>query len=160
MNTLALGYAIPAIRACSGLSPVRQCSCRAYYEKARSLFCHSFHAIKALALPDKSKRATPKAPRQCKYIESTLDDEQWNRPKPMRAVYNTPHEAFSVALFLTCRWICEILIASKPKRTKTPFTICMSAQPLPIGASGMGIYVTKITLLPWKPLCLAGKVLF
>ena len=29
------------------------------YEKARSLFCHSFHAIKALALPDKSKRATP-----------------------------------------------------------------------------------------------------
>ena len=28
------------------------------YEKARSLFCHSFHAIKALALPDKSKRAT------------------------------------------------------------------------------------------------------
>ena len=46
------------------------------YEKARSLFCHSFHAIKALALPDKSKRATPKAPRQCKYIESTLDNEQ------------------------------------------------------------------------------------
>ena len=73
------------------------------YEKARSLFCHSFHAIKALALPDKSKRATPKAPRQCKYIESTLNNEQWNRPKPMRAVYNTPHEAFFVALFLTCR---------------------------------------------------------
>ncbi|WP_418938949.1 hypothetical protein [Leyella stercorea] len=46
------------------------------YEKARSLFCRSFHAIKALALPDKSKRATPKAPRQCKYIESTLGNEQ------------------------------------------------------------------------------------
>ena len=46
---------------------------------------------------------TPKAPRQCKYIESTLDIELWNRPKPMRAVYNTPHEAFFVALFLTCR---------------------------------------------------------
>ena len=30
MNTLAFDYAIPAIRACSGLSPVRQCSCRAY----------------------------------------------------------------------------------------------------------------------------------
>ena len=41
------------------------------YEKAQSLFCHSSHAIKALALPDKSKRATPKAPRQCKYIECT-----------------------------------------------------------------------------------------
>ena len=36
----------------------------------------------------------PKAPRQCKYIESTLDDEQQNCSKPMRAVYNTPHEAF------------------------------------------------------------------
>ena len=44
---------------------------------------------------------TPKAPRQCKYIESTLDNKQWNRPKPIRAVYNTPHEAFCIALFLT-----------------------------------------------------------
>ena len=31
-------------------------------------------------------------------------------------------------------------------------------KPLPIGASGMGIDVTKITLLSWKPLGLAGKV--
>lgn len=30
-DTLALGYVIPAIRAHSGLTPVRQCSCRAYY---------------------------------------------------------------------------------------------------------------------------------
>ena len=30
MDTLAFDYAIPAIRACSGLPPVRQCSCRAY----------------------------------------------------------------------------------------------------------------------------------
>ena len=36
----------------------------------------------------------------------------------------------------------------------------MSAQSLPIGASGMGIDVTKITLLSWKPLYLAGKVWF
>ena len=34
----------------------------------------------------------------------------------------------------------------------------MSALPLPIGASGMGIDDIKITLLSWKPLCLAGKV--
>ena len=33
MNTLAVGYVIPAIRAYSGLAPIRQCSCRAYYEK-------------------------------------------------------------------------------------------------------------------------------
>lgn len=32
MDTLAFDYAIPAIRACSGLPPVRQCSCRAYNE--------------------------------------------------------------------------------------------------------------------------------
>ena len=33
MNTLAFGYVIPAIRAYSGLAPVRQCSCRAYYKE-------------------------------------------------------------------------------------------------------------------------------
>ena len=44
--------------------------------KTWSLFCHSFHAVKALASPKLSKRATTKAPRQCKYIESTLDNEQ------------------------------------------------------------------------------------
>ncbi len=67
----------------------------------------------------------------------------------MRAVYNTPHEAFCIAFVLTnCVVNYQILIASKPKRTKTPFTIYMSAQPLPIGASGMGIDVTNVTLLP------------
>ena len=35
MNTLALGYVIPAIRAYSGLAPVRQCSCRAYTKKRK-----------------------------------------------------------------------------------------------------------------------------
>ena len=33
----------------------------------------------------------------------------------------------------------------------------MSAQPLPIWASSMGIDVTKVTLLSWKPHGLAGK---
>ena len=52
---------------------------------------------------------TPKAPRMCTYIESTLDIEQWNRSKPIRAVYNTPHEAFCIALFLTnCVVNCQI----------------------------------------------------
>ena len=36
----------------------------------------------------------------------------------------------------------------------------MSAQPLPIGASGMGIDVTKVTFLPLKMLSLAEKSLF
>ena len=77
--------------------------------KTWSQSCHSFHSVKALASPKLSKRATPKAPRQCKYIESTLDNEQKNRPKAMRAVYNTPHEAFCIALFLTnCVVNCQI----------------------------------------------------
>ena len=54
----------------------------------------------------------------------------------MRAVYNTPYEAFP----LLCSWQlcsnCQILTASKPKRTKTPFTICMPTQTFANGASG------------------------
>ena len=46
---------------------------------------------------------TPKAPRQCKYIDALSTTSDKNRPKLMRVVYNTPHEAFFVALFLTCR---------------------------------------------------------
>ena len=42
---------------------------------------------------------TPKAPRQCKYIESTIDNERQNRSKPMRTVYNTPHETFPLLCF-------------------------------------------------------------
>lgn len=33
------------------------------YMKTWSQSCHSFHSVKALALPRLSKRATPKAPR-------------------------------------------------------------------------------------------------
>ena len=73
------------------------------YEKSAEPVLSLVPRVEALASPNLSKRATPKAPRQCKYIESTLDNEQKNRPKAMRAVYNTPHEAFFVALFLTCR---------------------------------------------------------
>ena len=62
--------------------------------KTWSQSCHSFHSVKALASPKLSKRATPKATRLCTYIESTLNNERQNRPKPIRAVYNTPHEAF------------------------------------------------------------------
>ena len=63
--------------------------------------CHSFHAVKALASPKLSKRATPKAPRQCKYIKHTRRQRANIRPMPLKAVYNTPHEASLVALLLT-----------------------------------------------------------
>ena len=51
-----------------------------------------------------------------------------------------------------------LIISDETKASDTPFIMYMSAQPLPIGASGMGIDVTKVTLLSWKPLCFAGKV--
>ena len=79
------------------------------YEKSAEPVLSLVPRVEALASPNLSKRATPKAPRQCKYIESTLDNEQKNRPKAMRAVYNTPHEAFCIALFLTnCVVNCQI----------------------------------------------------
>ena len=34
MDALALGYSLPTIRAVSGLAPVRQYSCRAYYDES------------------------------------------------------------------------------------------------------------------------------
>ena len=76
----------------------------------------------------------------------------------MRAVYNTPHEAFP----LLCSGLAvESLRSSYTVKTKAysyALYVYMSAQPLPIGTFGMGIDVTKITLLSWKPLCLTGKV--
>ena len=51
-------------------------------------------------------------------------------------------------------------MASKPKRTVTPYYVYMSAQPLPIGAFGMGIDVTKIIFLSQKPFALIDKMRF
>ena len=53
-------------------------------------------------------------------------------------VYNTPHEAFFVALFLTCRWICEIPIRQNQSVQKRLLPICMSTSPLPTEAFGIG----------------------
>ena len=79
------------------------------YEKSVEPILSLVPRVEALASPNLSKRATPKAPRLCTYIESTLDNERQNHPKPMRAVYNTPHEAFCIALFLTnCVVNCQI----------------------------------------------------
>ena len=69
-------------------------------KKARNLFCSSFHSVKALASPKLSKRATPKAPRRCKYIIHQHRQRTKKCSKPMMAVYNTPHEAFP----LLCSW--------------------------------------------------------
>ena len=77
----------------------------------------------------------------------------------MRTIYNTPHEAFCIALFLTnCVVNCQIPTRQNQSAQKRLFPLCMSAQPLPIGAFGMDIDSAKITLLPRKPFRLADKV--
>ena len=115
--------------------------------------------VEALASPNLSKRATPKAPRQCKYIISPSIPTNVKYIRRQRGRYTIhPIERSRCFVFdKLCRELPDSY-TSKPKRTKTPFTICMSVQPLPIGASGMGIDVTKITLLSRKPLRFAGKV--
>ena len=89
-------------------------------------------------------------------------DEEWFR-RSKRTYFSFPKTVILQAVRIISHDVNDQSLwhlRSKPKRTKTPFTICMSAQPLPIGASGMSIDVIKRILLPWKPLCLAGKVWF
>ena len=63
-----------------------------------------------------------------------------------------------VALFLTTLLELPDSYCVKTKAYSYALYVYMSAQPLPIRASGMGIDVTKITLLSRKPLRFAGKV--
>ena len=67
----------------------------------------------------------------------------------MRTVYNTPHEAFCIALFLTnCVVNCQIPTRQNQSVQKRLLPLCMSAHPLPFGAFGIGIDNTKVILLP------------
>ena len=66
----------------------------------------------------------------------------------MRAVYNTPHEAFP--LLCSSQLLLELpdSYCVKTKAYSYALYVYMSAQPLPIGAAGMGMDVTKVTILP------------
>lgn len=67
----------------------------------------------------------------------------------MRIVYYTPHEAFCIALFLTiCVVNCQIPTRQNQSVQKTPYAICMSARPLPIGGFGMDTDDANVTNLP------------
>ena len=46
------------------------------YEKNVEPILSLVPRVEALASPNLSKRATPKAPRQCKYIENSHDNKQ------------------------------------------------------------------------------------
>ena len=51
--------------------------------------------------PASQKRATPKAPRMCKYINTLSWQRMRNATEPMRAVYNTPMRRS----LLLCSWL-------------------------------------------------------
>ena len=130
------------------------------YMKTWSQSCHSFHAVNALESPKLSKRTTPKAPRLCTYIGSSLDQRTTESSEANKGCIQYTSWGVPVALFLTTLLELPDYYCVKTKAYSYALYVYMSAQPLPIGASGMGIDVTKVTLLPWKPLCLAGKVWF
>ena len=68
-------------------------------------------------------------------------------PKPMRDVYDTSHRAFPLLCSWHTVWICEILTASKPKRTVTPLFICMSTHPQPVRAFRNGIDIANLVYI-------------
>ena len=77
----------------------------------------------------------------------------------MRAVYNTPHEAFCIALFLTnCVVNCQIPTRQN-QSVQLRLIMYMSAQPLPIGAFGMGDDIAKVKFLYDNALFFNEKVL-
>ena len=63
--------------------------------------CHSFHAVKALALPSMSKRATLKAPRWCIDIIYLTNDGQCDLSKANEGCIWYIPWSVPVALFLT-----------------------------------------------------------
>ena len=99
-------------------------------------FCHSFHLLRPSYCPDGlSKRATPKAPRWCKYIvhhpwQRTAEPSETNEGCIQYTPWGVP-----VALFLTIHRVCEVL-TSQNQSVQLRLIMYMSAQFQLIGAFG------------------------
>ena len=77
------------------------------------------HALKVFALPCPSNRATLKAPRRCMQTTTLI----------IMCKATTPLRGVPVALFLTdSLGGCEVLKASKPKRSENAFNMYVSHQ--------------------------------
>ena len=96
--------------------------------------------------PVSPKRATPKAPRMCKYI-NTLFATNAKCNRSQWGLY-TIHP-WDVPCCFVLDWQMSLRSSRivKTKASDTPFIMYMSAQPLPLEAFGMGIDVTKVTFL-------------
>ena len=101
------------------------CSLHTGTKKRGARICHSFHAVKALASPKSSKRATPKAPRRM-YNDTPQTKKRKDTIIPthlLRYVYKHPKGRSRCFVFDDLSQNCQILTASKPKRTVTPFYV-------------------------------------
>ena len=57
----------------------------------------------------------------------------------MRFIYNTPYGALCIILFFDLQLnFAKFINRQNQSVQKTPYTICMSAQPLPIGGPVLG----------------------
>ena len=94
-------------------------------QKTWSQSCHSFHDLKALALPNLSKRATLKAPRMCIYDSIPLISWHDNaKKKNGRNGYNTPMRRFRCFVFdLPLKLRSSRIV--KTKAQDTPLLLCM-----------------------------------
>ena len=127
-----------------------------YIQKQRtwSQSCHSFHILKAFALPGKSKRATLKAPRMCIHIICAKGLTFWWRTNAPTANdgCNTIHPwGVLVALFLTYHWVCEVQDRQN-QSARYAFIICMCQFPPQIPLSGLSarLWQGKFIHNPWN----------
>ena len=101
------------------------------HKKRGARICCSFHAVKALASPKSSKRATPKAPRR---MYNAIPQPKMRKDTiilihSLRYVYKHPKGRSRCFVFDDLSQNCQILTASKPKRTVTPFYVHKSYPP-------------------------------
>ena len=104
------------------------------YKKKRGASPLPVPRVKAFALPCKSKRATLKAPRRCKYIirpnASCVKNGVWRHQVHG---YNTPLGAFPLLCFWLTVWSCEVLTRQN-QSVSNAFYVYMSSRLSPYRA--------------------------
>ena len=85
--------------------------------------CHSFHNVKAFALPSQSKRATRISPTKGMYTTKLIDKRTHLWLSCINDLCNnyTLQGAFPLLCSWLTVWSCEVLESSKPKRPENAF---------------------------------------
>ena len=113
------------------------------YTKNVEPVCHSSHAVKALALPGKPKRATLKAPRRCTYIDTPKEyGKKCHKPLRMYIIHLIGRSrcfVFDLPLNLRDSYCV------KTKAYSYAFYVYASALPLPNRAFSMDSDIAKLS---------------